>query len=81
VKIVEKEHNIPIGVYISIHVKILNVVLICALKAHVKKLKIKIKKKFYLKNITFETFKALNAQFSKKNFYICLFNLCPKDTS
>jgi len=40
-----------------------------------------VKNKFYIENITFATFKILNAQLSKKNFYICLLNLCPKDTS
>jgi len=41
----------------------------------------KIKNKFYIESITFATFKKLNAQVSRKTFYICLFNLCPKGTS
>jgi len=46
----------------------------CALRAQVKEqvkeLKMEIKNKFYIENITIETFKTLNAQFSRKNFYI-----------
>jgi len=40
-----------------------------------------IKNKFYIESITFTTFKTLKAQVSKKTFYICLLNLCPKGTS
>jgi len=39
-----------------------------------------IKKKFYIENITFETFKTLIHNF-QENYYICLLNLCPKGTS
>ena len=35
--------------------------LTCSLKAQVKDHKIEIKNKFYIENITFETFKILNA--------------------
>jgi len=45
---------------------------------HVKKLKMKIKNKFYIESITFATFKILNAQVPKKHFYIWFLNLCPK---
>jgi hypothetical protein len=55
--------------------------LTCALRAQVKELKMEIKNNFYIENITFETFKVLNAQFPSKNFHICLLNLCPKGTS
>jgi hypothetical protein len=55
--------------------------LTCALRAQVKELKKEIKNKFYIEIITFATFKTLNAQVLKKNFYICLLNLCPKGTS
>jgi len=34
--------------------------------AQFKELKIELKNKFYIKKITFETFKTLNAQFSRK---------------
>jgi len=53
----------------------------CALRAQVKELKIEIKNKFYIENITFVIFKILNAQVSRKIFYIWILNLCPKDTS
>jgi len=46
------------------------VMLICALRAQVKKLKIEIKNKFCIESITFATFKALNAQVPRKTFYI-----------
>jgi hypothetical protein len=55
--------------------------LTCALRAQVKELKKEIKNKFYIKNIIFATFKTLNAQVSRKTFYIYLLNLCPKSTS
>jgi len=42
--------------------------LTCALRVQVNELKIEIKNKFYIKKITFEAFKTLNAQFSKKTF-------------
>jgi len=51
------------------------------LRAQVKKLKMKIKNKFYIENIIFTTFKTLNTQISRKISYIWFFNLCPKDTS
>jgi hypothetical protein len=35
--------------------------LTCALRAQVKELKMEIKNKFYIENITFTTFKTLNA--------------------
>jgi len=41
----------------------------------------KIKNKFYIKSITFTTFKTLNVQVFKKTFYVCLLNLCHKATS
>jgi len=37
-----------------------------------------IKNKFHIESITFATFKTLNAQVSRKTFYMCLLNLCPK---
>jgi len=40
----------------------------------------KIKNKFYFKNITFATFETLNAQVPRKTFYIYLLNLCLKGT-
>jgi len=40
-----------------------------------------IKNKFYIKSITFATFKTLNTQVSRNTFYICLLNLCSKDRS
>jgi len=40
--------------------------LTCALRAHVKELKIELSNKFYIKKLTFETFKTLNAQFLEK---------------
>jgi len=40
-----------------------------------------IKNKFYIKSITFATFKTLNAQVPRKTFYTCLLNLCLRDTS
>jgi len=40
-----------------------------------------IKNKFYIESITFATFKTLNAQVSRKSFYIYPFNLCLNDTS
>jgi len=40
-----------------------------------------IKYKFYIENTTFETFETLNAQFSRKNFYIYFLHLYFKDTS
>jgi len=46
-----------------------------------KELKIEIKNKFYIESITFTTFKILKAQVSRNFFYICLLNLCLKDTS
>jgi len=53
-------------------------VLTCALRVQVNKLKIEIKNKFYIKKITFEAFKTLNAQFSRKNFYIYLLKFVPQ---
>jgi len=44
--------------------------LTCALRAQVKELKMKIKNKFYIKNITFAIFKILNPQVPRKTFYI-----------
>jgi len=35
-----------------------------------RELRMEIKNKFYIENITFETFKTLNAQFLTKIFYI-----------
>jgi len=64
--------------YLMVEMFYFKVMLTCALRAQVKELKIEIKNKFYIKSITFATFKALNAQVSRKIFYICLFNLCPK---
>jgi len=55
--------------------------LTCALRPQVKELKIEIKNKFYIESITFAIFKTLNAQVSRKTVYICLLNLCLKDTS
>jgi len=49
--------------------------LTCVIRAQVKELKMEIQNKFYVENITFETFKILNAQFSSKNFYIWFLNL------
>ena len=43
--------------------------------------KMEIKNKFYIEGITFATFKTLNTHISKKTLYICLLNLCSKDTS
>jgi len=40
------------------------------------KFKMEIKNKFYIENISFTTFKTLNAQVLRKSFYICLLNLC-----
>jgi len=40
-----------------------------------------IKNKFYVKSITFAIFKTLNVQVSRKTFYICILDLCRKDTS
>jgi hypothetical protein len=57
------------------------VMLTCALKAQVKELKIELSNKFYVEKITFETFKTLNAQFPRKNFYFRFLNLCLKGTS
>jgi hypothetical protein len=48
------------------YLNISRVMLTCALKAQVKELKIEIKNKFFIKNITFSTFEALNVQFSRK---------------
>jgi len=39
-------------------------------QTQVKELKIEIKNKLYIKNITFETFKTMNAYFSKKKTII-----------
>jgi len=50
------------------------------LRAQVKELKIEIKNKFYIENITSATFKILNAQVPRKVFYIWFLNLCPKGT-
>jgi len=55
--------------------------LTCALKAQVKELKKEINNKFYIESLTFATFETLNAHVPRKTFYICLLNLCPKDTS
>jgi len=55
---------------------IYRVMLTCAFRAQIKEVKMEIKNKFYIENITFETFKTLNLQFSSKNFYICILNLC-----
>ena len=55
--------------------------LTCVLRAQANEFKIEIKNKFYIKSITFATFKILNAQIPIKTFYICLLNLCPKGTS
>jgi len=49
--------------------------LYCALRAQVKEFKIEIKNKFYIENITFSTFKILNAQVPRKAFYIWFLNL------
>ena len=46
--------------------------LTCALRAQVKDLKMEIKNNFYIESITFTNFKTLNAQVSRKTFYICL---------
>jgi hypothetical protein len=61
----EKENNKN---YHSIR-KLINfrAMLTCALRAQVKKLKMEIKNKFCIENISFETFKTLNAQFPRKN--------------
>jgi len=37
--------------------------LTCVLRAQVKELKIELNNKFYIKKLTFKTFKTLNAQF------------------
>jgi len=66
---------------ITTFVNIYRVMLTCALRAQVKKLKMEIKNKFYIENITFTTFKTLNAQVPRKTFNICLLNLCLKGTS
>lgn len=55
--------------------------LTCALRAQVKEFKMEIKNKIYIESITFATFKTLNAQISRKIFYIWFLNLCPKGTS
>jgi hypothetical protein len=59
----------------------LRVMLTCALRTQVKELKMEIKNKFYIESTIFATFKTLNAQISRKNFYIFLLNLCLKGTS
>jgi len=60
---------------------ILRVMLTCALRAQVKELKKEIKNNFFIESITFTTFKTLNVQVPRKLFYICLLNLCLKNTS
>jgi len=55
--------------------------LTCDLKTQVKELKMEIKNKFNIENITFELFKTLNSRFPRKNFYIYFLNLCLKSTS
>jgi len=44
--------------------------LICALRAQGKDLKIEFKNKYCIENISFEGFKIMNAQFSKLSLYI-----------
>ena len=44
--------------------------LTCIIRAQVNELKMEIKNKFYIKSITFATFETLNAQVSRKIFYI-----------
>lgn len=46
--------------------------------AQVKKLKIEFKYKFFIKKITFQTFKTLNAQFSIKKFCINFLTYAPR---
>jgi len=42
----------------------------CDLRSQIKELKMEIQNNFYIKNKTFETFNALNTQFSRCFFYI-----------
>jgi hypothetical protein len=46
------------------------VVLTCALRAHIKNLKMKLNNKFCLEKIRFQISRILNAQFPTKYFYL-----------
>lgn len=54
------------------------IILTCVLKVQVKEFKIKFKNKFYIEKIIFKTFKILNVQFLRNNFYIWFLNLSQK---
>jgi hypothetical protein len=55
-------------------------VLTCALRAHVKNLKMELNNKFCLEKIRFQISRILNAQFTTKYFYLWLLNLCLEST-
>jgi len=53
------------------------VILTYDLRTQVKQLKMKLKDKLYIENMTFESFQILAAQFIKSKIYISFLNLCP----